>query len=499
MPLTPTMRDADGPRIAHDRAGGFSYVDNEMLVLGEAALVRLVRLAGGDADGWEVDGDTRLSDHPWIQVMNERAARDELLDAGVLPPAHTWARVSRVPRPLSYIRALRAEGHVAQPNHVFSAHGCGDPCGPHPAWMTVLLSNPLSGNPLSGNPLSGNPLSGNPLSGNPLSGNPLSGNPLSGNPLSGNPLSGNPSSANTAIPVHGRALPTRQLKGPGQAPVVLVLDSGLAGDRPPLLADTARFTGDRDEPDVDLQDGTGAVRDADGYLDPVAGHGTFIAGVIEQLAPGCTIHVHRVLTPFGMAAEDEVADAISAAVAGTLAGCGSVPDIINLSLGGPVMEHPFKLAAAVSAAVAKGIVVVASAGNSGTCTPQYPAALDGVVAVGALGPDGPAPWTNYGGWVDACAPGTHLVSAFFSHFDGNFAMRNTVDEDAFDAWACWSGTSFAAPVVVAALAREMVTGTSGAMSTTGAAATVTAETAVERLVRAPHLMRLPCLGTVVNI
>ena len=28
---------------------------------------------------------------------------------------------------------------------------------------------------------------------------------------------------------------------------------------------------------------------ADNYLDPVAGHGTFIAGIIEQLTPGCTI------------------------------------------------------------------------------------------------------------------------------------------------------------------------------------------------------------------
>ena len=49
-----------------------------------------------------------------------------------------------------------------------------------------------------------------------------------------------------------------------------------------------------------------------------------------------------------------------------------------------------------------------------------------------------------------------------------------------------SGTSFAAPVVVAALAPEMVT------------TSCSATEAVERVVRAPHLARLPYMGTIVN-
>jgi subtilisin family serine protease len=143
--------------------------------------------------------------------------------------------------------------------------------------------------------------------------------------------------------------------------------------------------------------------------------------------------------------------------------------------------------AAVAAARLAGIVMVASAGNDGVCIPQYPAALDEVIGVGAVGPGGPPEWTNYGEWVDACAPGVDLVSAFFADFNGDFPMMNTVDIDHFVQWARWSGTSFSAPVVVAALAREMVMGN------------VDANEAVQRVVRAAHLLRLPCLGTVVNI
>jgi hypothetical protein len=66
-------------------------------------------------------------------------------------------------------------------------------------------------------------------------------------------------------------------------------------------------------------------------------------------------------------------------------------------------------------------------------------------------------------------------------------MMNSVDIDAFEEWASWSGTSFSGPVVVAALAREMVIGDCGAGE------------AARRVIRAPHLMRFPCLGTVVNL
>jgi subtilisin family serine protease len=132
---------------------------------------------------------------------------------------------------------------------------------------------------------------------------------------------------------------------------------------------------------------------------------------------------------------------------------------------------------------------VASAGNDGTCRPAYPAALPGVISVGAIGPDGPARFSNYGDWVRACAPGVDLVSAFFRDFDGTqrAPAGGRADPDHFRSWATWSGTSFAAPVVVAALAREMRL--SG----------VSAAEAVKMVIDAPGLFRVPDLGTVVNL
>ena len=153
----------------------------------------------------------------------------------------------------------------------------------------------------------------------------------------------------------------------------------------------------------------------------------------------------------------------------------------------------YGLDAAVRRATSLGTVVVASAGNDGTCRRIYPAALGDVVSVGAFGPGGPAPFTNYGPWVRACAPGVDVVSWFFTEFEGPEVALPTatamlgVDPDDFESWARWSGTSFAAPMVVAALARHM-----GIFD-------VDAKEAVKRVVDDPALLRLPDLGTVVNI
>ncbi len=162
-------------------------------------------------------------------------------------------------------------------------------------------------------------------------------------------------------------------------------------------------------------------------------------------------------------------------------------DLLSLSFGGYALERMYVLEAALRRVQSAGTVVVASAGNDSTCSPTYPAALPGVIGVGALGPSGPAPFTNYGRWVRACAPGVDLVAPFFDHFNGVTTPAGDTDPDDFRGWARWSGTSFAAPVVVAALAREMRL--SG----------VDAKQAVARVIDAPGLLRIPDLGTVVNL
>jgi subtilisin family serine protease len=80
-------------------------------------------------------------------------------------------------------------------------------------------------------------------------------------------------------------------------------------------------------------------------------------------------------------------------------------------------------------------VVVASAGNQGARTQQYPAAWSGVVAVaGTDAQDRRATFSNYGSWISVSAPAVDL----YSTYPGGFAYG--------------SGTSFAAPLVAGEVA-----------------------------------------------
>jgi hypothetical protein len=320
-----------------------------------------------------------------------------------------------------------------------------------------------------------------PMYASPMYASPMYASPMYASPMyaSAEQLTGRrPSSARPAVePWIGLCSARLGAAAAATSPVsVVVLDTGLAlpafhstalGALLPLLSSTAN---DGDQPDDD----------GDLDLDPAAGHGTFIAGLIQQVAPGTSVLLRRVLHAEGDGDEVQIATAID-----------DLPDppaggaILNLSFGGYAPEEPALFAAAIAGAQARGYVVVASAGNDGTCRPSIPASLPGVVSVGAVGPNGPAPFTNYGAWVRACAPGVDLVSTFFAGWNGDAAATGDGDPDDYTGWACWSGTSFAAPVVAGALAREMATGTS-------------AEAAVARLVDHPGLLRIPGLGTVVN-
>jgi hypothetical protein len=426
-----------GDRVAWapSSAGGFAYVPGRVLVRGKAAAAHLDLITGADHDP---------------QPLGEREGA----------PEATWYRVDGIDDPLAVVALMRADGFAAEPDHVLFAHG-GCCCEPHPAdgWGC----------------LTGDPYRANPYRANPYRANPYRANPYRANPYRANPYRANEAHGSSAVPARGRTWLARTT---GYGARITVLDTGLAADaQRPALLPTDRITGAVDLPEQARNDPAATS----GTLDPVAGHGTFIAGVIEQLAPGCTIHVEHVVSPDGDTDVSTVAKMLNAIAAG-----GDLPDFLSLSFGGTAAERPLALAGAIARVQLHGVVVVASAGNDGSCEPQYPAALDGVVAVGALGPDGPAPWTNYGPWVDACAPGTDLVSAFFADFDGPQPPVGADDPDRFREWAIWSGTSFATPVVVAALARELASGAADPRA------------AVERLIHSPAAVGIPNLGTVVT-
>lgn len=230
---------------------------------------------------------------------------------------------------------------------------------------------------------------------------------------------------------------------PVTAATVAVLDTGLAPH--PWFDERDWYVAQRGNGIAEILDA-----DRDYELDNLAGHGTFIAGVVLQHAPGTDLLIRRVLGSDGISDEFDLVHAL-----GELRDYRKhrSVDLVNLSLGcytfddapTPVMER------AVDALGAE-TVVVSCAGNDGSDRPFWPAALDTVVGVGALDSGGTdrAEFSNYGSWVDACAVGEDVHSSFVT-FDGPTAGT---DSDSFRGYARWSGTSFAAPAVAGVIAAH---------------------------------------------
>ncbi|NEA32536.1 S8 family serine peptidase [Streptomyces sp. SID13031] len=113
--------------------------------------------------------------------------------------------------------------------------------------------------------------------------------------------------------------------------------------------------------------------------------------------------------------------------------------VINMPFGNPgdnVVLHD-----AIKRAVAKGVVVVAAAGNDGSAVLQYPAAYPEVIAVGATSAGGVlTDFSSYGEWVDIAAPGWDVLST------GVRSMSQGVPY-----WYC-SGTSCSASIVAGVVA-----------------------------------------------
>lgn len=279
-------------------------------------------------------------------------------------------------------------------------------------------------------------------------------------------------------------LPSRlDLGDSHQRPRVLVLDTGLRtvdgkgnAIEHPYLTSTNLHTPWKNSPVA------GTIDDEDEYDDDVsdtldfeAGHGTFIAGIVQQICPDAAVDVAGVLSSFGDGDVATVATAFETALT-----WGGEYDIVIMSLGGYMTDDDGSvLGAALRRLLGNGLGVSA-AGNQSTSRPYFPAALPDIIGVGGLSENDKAWFTNFGGWVDACAPAIDVVSTFF------MPSAEKMDEPPFTGWARWSGTSFAAPKVAAVIAQEMYL--------TGA----DARTAWRRL-SDYRRYRFPDLGTVFNV
>lgn len=413
-----------------------------------------------------------------------RARRDDSVRIGRIGPADETGEVARrslrrlsrfrrlagAARPEVLAAELRAEGFAASVNHVFFAHCADGGCGPHPAAAGGVAGSPVYASPVYASPVYASPVYASPVYASPVYASPVYASgavQATGRRRSSVRPASRAEASTVLASIEASVVVAGGEEDPATGPVdVAVLDTGRCGEFDSPLGELDPRSDKVDRPD----------ENQDALIDPVAGHGEFIAGLVRSVAPSSRILLRDVLTPLGDGDEETIAVAIYDLPEPRARG-----SVLNLSFGGYVLDSGALLIAdAIVDAQARGWVVVASAGNDATCRPTYPAALPGVVSVGAVGPYGPAPFTNYGCWVRACAPGADLVSTFFDGF------VDDVETGEFHGWARWSGTSFAAPLVAGALVQEMIT------------QRVTADEAVARVVDAPGLLRLNGLGTVVN-
>ncbi|HUT43907.1 MAG TPA: S8 family serine peptidase, partial [Desulfobacterales bacterium] len=106
-------------------------------------------------------------------------------------------------------------------------------------------------------------------------------------------------------------------------------------------------------------------------------------------------------------------------------------DIINCSWGSSFFSRAAE--EVIQTATSMGCIVVASAGNSNTNIPFYPAAYPNVLGVGSIDLDTTkSSFSNYGSYVDVSAPGSYIYSTLIGNEYGYS-----------------SGTSMSAPVVSA--------------------------------------------------
>ncbi|WP_277208506.1 S8 family serine peptidase [Isoptericola croceus] len=237
-----------------------------------------------------------------------------------------------------------------------------------------------------------------------------------------------------------------------------------------------------------------------GPLDPVAGHGTFMAGIVHQVCPDAVLMAVRAFGGSGDIPEWQVLHTLwrllryhQRGVAGD-DGYHQV-DVVVLAMG-YYHEQPADygydgpLRRVLRALRRAGVVVVTASGNDGTTRPMFPAAwaphlmheIGGVAPVdynqlsmehppllvaGASNPDGTvAVFSNDGSWVTCVRPGAAVLSTMPTTLDGPQTpqarvperlrpeIRASVDPDDFTGgYATWSGTSFAAPYLAAEIAQ----------------------------------------------
>lgn len=126
--------------------------------------------------------------------------------------------------------------------------------------------------------------------------------------------------------------------------------------------------------------------------------------------------------------------------------------VINFSMGWPQTSDSEFMRKVIEEAQARGIIIVAAAGNDSTRALLRPCAYPNVICVGAGGPDGAMThFSNYGSGVDVVAPGLNILSTY-PEGKRPVRFRSTL------GYEYLSGTSQASPFVAAAVGEMLARG-----------------------------------------
>jgi type VII secretion-associated serine protease mycosin len=210
----------------------------------------------------------------------------------------------------------------------------------------------------------------------------------------------------------------------GEGVTVAVVDSGVDASHPDLTGQVLEgkdFTGGGSAQEDVAGHGTGMASLIAGH-----GHGAGNNSGVVGFAPKAKILPLRVLQGKDDDFEDDTwAKAVRYAV-------DKGAKVINLSFGGNGGKSLTSAREAIAYAQAHDVVVVSGSGNDGKFTVNEPAALPGVVSVGAVDKEANL-WdkSNTGKGLTLVAPGVEIVSANKNRSEGYSLASGTSDATAY--------------------------------------------------------------------